>query len=78
MFKECLQQGALYDAIFIKLFMPGMSGFDAVQEFRKLEKKFGLGPDHSHFICGTSAEVSERKYIPNLIIYRIEAEVQRE
>ena len=43
--------------------MPGMSGFDAAQEFRKLETKFGLIPEQTHFICGTSAEVSDRKYI---------------
>ena len=37
MFKETLEDGYLYDCIFIKLIMPGMSGFDATKEFRKLE-----------------------------------------
>ena len=61
MFKETLEEGYLYDCIFIKLIMPGMSGFDATKEFRKLEAQFGLGQDARHFICGTSAEVSECK-----------------
>jgi len=29
MFKKSIEEGSLFDAIFIKLFMPGMSGFDA-------------------------------------------------
>lgn len=47
--------------------MPGMSGFDAAKEFRKLEAQYGLNEDQRHYICGTSAEVSERKYIHLLL-----------
>ena len=61
MFKETLQEGYLYDCIFIKLIMPGMSGFDATKEFRKLEKQFGISNETRHYICGTSAEVTDRK-----------------
>lgn len=34
LFKETLQDGYLYDCVFIKLIMPGVSGFDAVKELR--------------------------------------------
>lgn len=61
-FKDTLNEGYLFDCIFMKLIMPGMSGFDAAKEFRKLETEFGLSPDARHFICGITAEISDCKY----------------
>ncbi len=60
-FKETLNEGYLYDCVFMKLIMPGMSGFDAAKEFRKLEAEFGVTTDARHFICGIAAEISDCK-----------------
>lgn len=46
----------------MKLIMPGMSGFDAAKEFRKLEAEFGLNSDARHFICGITAEITDGKF----------------
>lgn len=61
-FKDTLNEGYLYDCVFMKLIMPGMSGFDAAKEFRKLEAEFGLNSDARHFICGITAEITDGKF----------------
>lgn len=40
--KSALSEGFLYDAIFVKLYMPILDGFDLSREIRALEKKFEL------------------------------------
>lgn len=44
-FQENLNEGYLFDCVFMKLIMPGMSGFDAAKEFRKLETEFDLNSE---------------------------------
>ena len=77
-FRDTLNEGYLFDCVFMKLIMPGMSGFDAAKEFRKLETEFGLNSDTRHFICGITAEISDRKYRLFFIRFRIKEEVRRD
>ena len=74
-FKDTLNEGYLYDCVFMKLIMPGMSGFDAAKEFRKLEAEFGLNTDAKHFICGITAEISDCKYQLRVTLYRTDETV---
>jgi len=49
-----LKKGKLFDLIFMKLIIPGMSGFEAAMEIRKIEGSFRLKQDEIQIICGCS------------------------
>jgi len=45
----------------MKLIIPGMSGFEAAMEIRKIEGSFRLKQDEIQIICGCSVENNEGK-----------------
>lgn len=56
-----MKKGKLFDLIFMKLIIPGMSGFEAAMEIRKIEGSFRLKQDEIQIICGCSVENNEGK-----------------
>ena len=61
-FQKTLSEGLLFDLVFVKLIIPGMSGFDAAKEIRQIEDNYELKKEERHFICGFAADVTECKY----------------
>lgn len=47
--------------IFMKLILPGVSGYDAAREIRDIEVQMELEPELKHFICGSANEITESK-----------------
>ena len=60
-FGETLADGLLFDMIFIKLIMPGVSGYEAAQQIRDIEEQMCLKPAERHFICGSANDITDRK-----------------
>ena len=56
-----LKKGKLVDLIFMKLIIPGMSGFEAAKEIRKVESEYKLKQDENQIICGCCVESCEGK-----------------
>lgn len=60
-FGETLADGLLFDMIFIKLIMPGVSGYEAAKQIRDIEEQMCLMPAERHFICGSANDITDRK-----------------
>ena len=45
----------------MKLIIPGMSGFEAAKEIRKVESEYKLKQDENQIICGCCVESCEGK-----------------
>jgi len=71
-----LSENHIFDLIFIKLIMPGVSGYETSKEIRAIEKNYELSEDDRHFICGFAADVNDCKI--NLILTLFVLEVKKQ